>query len=311
MSSVLVTGGAGFIGSNLVKSLTGKGYHVTVLDNFYTGYHENISSFKNVDVVTGDIRDRELVNKLTTNVEGIFHLAANVGNLKSIENPNDDAEINILGTLNLLNAARDNKIKKFVFSSSSAIFGDVEYLPLDEKHPAEPDSPYGVSKLAAEKHCLCYSKLYDMEIVCLRYFNVYGINQRFNPYGNIIPIWAECLIDDKPFTIYGDGEQTRDFINVSDIVQANIKSFETKGVKGAFNIGSGGSATINELAKIFENVSQKKIDIIYAPRRKGEVLHSKADIQKARSAFNFNPEITLEKGLSEYLSWFKNLHICQ
>jgi len=307
MSSVLVTGGAGFIGSNLVTKLSKKGYHIIILDNFSMGYEENLKDLKNVEVIKGDIRDKELVNKLVKKVEGIFHLAANVGNIKSIENPNEDAEINIIGTLNLLNAARDNKIKKFIFSSSSAIFGEVEYLPLDEKHPAEPDSPYGVSKLAAEKHCLCYSKLYDLDIVCLRYFNVYGINQRFNPYGNIIPIWTDCLIQNKSFTIYGDGEQTRDFIDVDDIVQANIKSYETKGAKGAFNIGNGKATTINQLAKIFQEISKNEIELIYAPRRKGEVLHSKADIQKAKDTFNFNPEVSLENGVSKYITWFREI----
>jgi UDP-glucose 4-epimerase len=305
MTSVLVTGGAGFIGSTLVKSLITKGYDITVLDNFSTGYLENISDLVHVEIVRGDIRDRDLVNNLVKNADGIFHLAANVGNLKSIENPNEDSEINILGTLNLLNAAREHKVSKFVFSSSSAIFGEVVHLPLDEKHPAEPDSPYGVSKLAAEKHCLCYSKLYDMDIVCLRYFNVYGVNQRFNPYGNIIPIWTDCLIAGKPFTIYGDGEQTRDFINVDDIVQANIKSFESAGARGAFNIGSGKATTINQLAKIFMSVSGNDIELIYAPRRKGEVLHSKANISLAAGSFDFKPQISLEKGVEDYISWVR------
>ncbi len=223
ITKVLVTGGAGFIGSNVVKLLAGRGYKITVLDNLSTGYRDNVEDTKNVDFINGDIRDRSIVYSLVKRVGGIFHLAADVGNIKSIENPVEDAEVNVLGTLNLLDAAREYKVSKFVFSSSGAIFGEVSYLPIDETHPAEPDSPYGVTKLAAEKHCLCYSRLYDMDIVCLRYFNVYGTNQRYDPYGNVIPIWAHLLLRNEPFTIYGDGKQTRDFINVKDVAIANIQ----------------------------------------------------------------------------------------
>ena len=300
---VLVTGGAGFIGSNVVTLLVNRGYEVTILDNLCTGYKDNIKGVKNVDLICGDIRDKDLVYTLVKKVDGIFHLAADVGNIKSIENPVEDAEVNVLGTLNLLNAAKEYKVAKFVLSSSGAIFGEVSYLPVDEEHPCEPDSPYGVTKLAAEKHCLCYSRLYDMDIVCLRYFNVYGMNQRYDPYGNIIPIWTGLLLQNKSFTIYGDGEQTRDFINVKDVAKANVQAFETPGVRGAFNIGSGDSITINQLAEIFKRVSDRDIEVVYVPPRKGEVLHSKAKIDKAKSAFNFKPEIDIEEGLKEYISW--------
>lgn len=300
---VLVTGGTGFIGSNVVTLLANRGYEVTVLDNLCTGYKDNIKGIKNVDLIDGDIRDKDLVYNLVKNAGGIFHLAALTGNIKSIENPVEDADINVLGTLNLLNAAKEYKVPKFVFSSSGAIFGEVSYLPIDEKHPAEPDSPYGVTKLASEKHCLCYSRLYNMDIVCLRYFNVYGINQRYDPYGNVIPIWTSLILQNKPCAIYGSGEQTRDFINVKDVAMANIQAFETPGVKGPFNIGFGNSITINQLVEIFKRVSGRDIEIVYAPPRKGEVLHSKADINKAKSAFNFKPEIDIEEGLKEYISW--------
>ena len=215
----------------------------------------------------------------------------------------EDAEVNVLGTLNLLNAAKEYKVPKFVFSSSGAIFGEVSYLPIDEEHPCEPDSPYGVTKLAAETHCLCYSRLYDMDIVCLRYFNVYGVNQRYDPYGNVIPIWTGLLLQNKPFTIYGDGEQTRDFIDVQDVAMANVQSFETPGVRGAFNIGSGDSITINQLAEIFKKVTDRDIKVVYAPPRKGEVLHSRAKIDKAVNTFNFKPQVSLEEGIEEYIDW--------
>ena len=300
---VLVTGGAGFIGSNVVKLLVNKGYDVIILDNLNTGYRDNIENTKNVEFIQGDIRDNDLVYNLVKKVNGIFHLAADVGNIKSIENPVEDAEVNVLGTLNLLNAAKEYKVSKFVFSSSGAIFGEVSYLPVDEEHPCEPDSPYGVTKLASEKHCLCYSRLYDMDIVCLRYFNVYGVNQRYDPYGNVIPIWTGLLLQNKPFTIYGNGEQTRDFINVKDVAMANIQAFETPGIKGAFNVGSGDSITINQLAEIFKKVSNKDIEVIYAPPRKGEVLDSRAKIDKAVNTFNFKPQVSLEEGIREYIDW--------
>lgn len=307
MMKVLVTGGAGFIGSNIVKLLVRRGYDVTVLDNLNTGYRENIEYLNNTDLIIGDIRDKELVYKLVKNVDGIFHLAGIVGNIKSIENPMEDADVNVLGTLNLLNAAKEYKISKFVFSSSGAIFGEVSYLPVDEKHPTEPDSPYGVTKLASEKHCLCYSRLYDMDIVCLRYFNVYGINQRYDPYGNVIPIWTGRLLQNKTFIIFGDGEQTRDFINVKDVAMANTKAFETSGIRGPFNIGSGGSITINQLAERFKKVSTKDIEVVYTPPRKGEVLHSSAKIDEAKNAFNFKPQISLEEGIKEYIDWVKSI----
>jgi UDP-glucose 4-epimerase len=307
---VLVTGGTGFIGSNVVDLLVKRAYDVTIIDNLVTGYQKNLEDIINeVNIVEGDIRDKDLVNKQVEKVDGIFHLAAIVGNIKSIENPVEDAEVNVIGTLNLLNAAKEHEISKFVFSSSGAIFGEVCYLPVDEKHPAEPDSPYGVTKLASEKHCLCYSRLYDMNIVCLRYFNVYGQNQRYDPYGNIIPIWTGLLLKNEPFIIYGDGEQTRDFINVKDVAMANIQAFETPGISGPFNIGSGSSITINQLADIFKNVTGEEIKVEYKPSRKGEVKHSEAKIDGAKKAFNFEPQISLEEGIKEYIDWIKSINI--
>ena len=306
---VLVTGGTGFIGSNVVKLLTERDYDVTVFDNLNTGYLENIDTFKNVKFIEGDIRDRNLIDNQVKEVDGIFHLAATTGNIKSIERPVEDAQVNVLGTLNLLNAAKEYNTPKFIFSSSGAIFGEVCYLPVDEEHPAEPDSPYGVTKLASEKHCLCYSRLFDMDIACLRYFNVYGMNQRYDPYGNVIPIWTGLLLQNKPLIIYGDGEQTRDFINVKDVAMANLQAFETPGVKGPYNIGSGDSITINHLAEIFKRVSNNNIEIEYKPPRKGEVLHSKAKIDKAKTEFNFKPQISLEEGIKDYIDWIRSIEI--
>lgn len=247
---VLVTGGAGFIGSNLVKALVEEGNSVTVLDNFTSGYTDNLKSLNNVRIINGDIRNADIVAESMLGAEVVFHLAASVGNKRSIEHPFVDSEINVLGTLQILESAKEMKIKKIVVSSSAGIFGELKILPIKEDHPVEPDSPYGCSKLCEEKLCLAYSKLYDIETICLRYFNVYGPNQRYDAYGNVIPIFVYRTLNGLPIQIFGDGEQTRDFVHVFDVVQANLKAANLNGISGAFNIASGTYISINALAKL-------------------------------------------------------------
>jgi len=301
----LVTGGAGFIGSNLVRLLLNNNFHVRVLDNFSTGYQKNLKGLS-VDLFEGDIRDSELVRKACVGIDFIFHLAASIGNVKSLNNPQEDSEINVIGTLNILEAARHERVTKLVYSSSAAIFGELVTMPIAEDHPQNPDSPYGVSKLAAEKHMLCFARLYDIKVVCLRYFNVYGVNQRYDAYGNVIPIFANSLISGDPLTIYGDGEQTRDFVNVKDVAQANYLAAVSPCYNTVFNVGSGTQITINQLAKLVqENSGIQAIDITYAPARPSEVRHCRADISKAQSEMSFNPKVTIEEGLREYFMWFK------
>jgi len=307
-NKALVTGGAGFIGSNVVRRLVERGWSVTVLDNLTTGYRENLEALprERVSLVLGDVRDAEMVRNLVADCAAVYHLAASVGNLKSIEQPRFDAEVNVLGTLSVLEAVHAHRTPRLVYSSSSAIFGEVRYLPLDEDHPAEPDSPYGVTKLAAEKHCLAYSKLYDLDIVCLRYFNVYGLNQRYDAYGNVIPIWTRRLLDGEPLLIYGDGEQTRDFINVADVAEANLRAGGTPGLRGAFNIGTGAALTINQLAEAFRQVAGSSLRVEYLPARKGEVKHSQAKVDRATAAFGFRPAVGIEQGLVEYVGWIRD-----
>ena len=205
----------------------------------------------------------------------------------------------------MLEAARRAGVRKIVFSSSAGIFGELKYLPIREDHPVEPDSPYGASKLAAEKLCLAYAKLYDLEAVCLRYFNVYGVNQRYDAYGNVIPIFAHRLLHGMPLIIYGDGEQTRDFVNVRDVAQANLLAAQTKGISGAFNIASGTAITINYLADLMRDASGIDAGVEYAPPRKGDVRHSKADISAACRAFGYEPSVGIAEGLAEYMEWAK------
>lgn len=303
---VLVTGGAGFIGSNICHILEGNGYDVVVLDSFDWGHIENIENM-DVEIERADIRDADIVDDLVQSVDGVFHLAAHVGNRRSINDPIVDAEINVTGTLNLLESAKRHEVSKFVYSSSAAIFGEVEYTPLDESHPVEPDSPYGVTKLAGEKHCLCYSRLHDIDVVCLRYFNVYGINQRYDEYGNVIPIWTKRLLDREPLIIYGDGEQTRDFIDVRDVARANLLAYESPEANGPINIGTGEATKIKNLAQIFVDIADRDVEVRYEPPRKGEVRHSVADVSKAENQLGFEPEISLNDGVEDYVSWLVSI----
>jgi UDP-glucose 4-epimerase len=302
----LVTGGAGFIGSNVVALLLERGHEVTVLDNLSSGNLANLDFPGQVKLVRGDVRDEKLVRTVAHGVEAIFHLAASVGNAKSLEDPHHDAEVNVLGTINILEAAKESGVRKIVFSSSAAIFGELTGSLIAEEHPAEPDSPYGASKLAAEKLCLAYSRLHpQLEAVCLRYFNVFGTNQRFDAYGNVIPIFAHHLLRGEPITIYGDGQQTRDFIHVSDVARANVVAGENRGVSGAFNLGSGRSISINKLAIRMQNWLGAGAPILHAPPRSGDVRHSKADIRAIRRALDFSPLAEFDESLRAYLAWFR------
>jgi UDP-glucose 4-epimerase len=190
-------------------------------------------------------------------------------------------------------------------SSSAGIFGELKTLPISEDHPTEPDSPYGASKLCAEKECLAYAKLYDMDIVCLRYFNIYGPRQRFDAYGNVIPIFVYQLLRGEPITVFGDGEQTRDFLNVNDVAQANIKSALMPGARGAFNIGSGTRITINALLELLRAATGTFPVVRHDAPRPGDVRHSLADIGAARRSFGFEPSVELTDGLTEYVQWVK------
>jgi UDP-glucose 4-epimerase len=301
----LVTGGAGFIGSNLVALLLAQGHRVTVLDNLSSGTRRNLARLPDACLIEGDIRDAKAVQHCSRDAEVIFHLAASVGNTRSIENPLEDSEVNVLGTLHVLEAARQAGVRKVVFSSSAGIFGELKTIPIREDHAIEPDSPYGASKLAAEKLCLAYSKLYDLEAVCLRYFNVYGVHQRYDAYGNVIPIFVHQMLQGLPLTVFGDGEQTRDFINVRDVARANYRAALTRGISGAYNLGSGTRISINRLVELLCQATGMQGDVRHGPSRKGDVRDSLADISAARKAFGFEPTVTLADGLGEYIRWLR------
>ncbi len=305
---VLVTGGAGFIGSNLVKKLISDKNEVVVIDDLSSGFISNISSIDGVKYINGDIRNRKQVNDAIKGVEVVFHLAASVGNKRSIDFPLIDSQINVLGTLNILEECVKEGVRKIVTSSSAGIFGELKTIPIKEDHPIDPDSPYGCSKLCEEKLCLSYSKLYDLEAVCLRYFNVFGPNQRFDAYGNVIPIFVYKMLHNEPIIVYGDGNQTRDFVHVNDVVQANINSANSIGVSEAFNIASGDRISINDLIKLITKNYKKEVKIEYANKRPGDVMHSLADISFARDEISYNPSVNFEKGIYDYVNWAKKFY---
>jgi UDP-glucose 4-epimerase len=303
VSHVLVTGGAGFIGSNIVRLLLDRGHQVVVLDDLSSGYRSNLDALPAARLVEGDVRNAADVDSAIAGCEVVLHLAASVGNTRSIEHPLDDAGINVIGTLTVLEAARRHGVRKLVFSSSAGIFGELKTVPIREDHPVEPDTPYGASKLAAEKLCLAYAKLYELECVCLRYFNVYGVNQRYDAYGNVIPIFAHRMLRDLPITVFGDGEQTRDFVNVRDVAEANYLAAMNRGVSGAFNLGSGTRVTVNALVALMAEAGGLTPAVEHGPPRKGDVRHSLADVSQARALLGFEPRVGLEDGLREYMAW--------
>lgn len=303
----LVTGGSGFIGSNVSKMLLSKGVEVVVFDNLSSGNYDNIREL-NVNFIKGDILDKDAIKEACKGVDVVFHLAASVGRQRSIDHPQLDSEINLIGTINVLEGMRANGVKKIVYSSSAAIFGELQSPEIDENHPQNADSPYGVSKLAAEKMILSYSEIYDITAVCLRYFNIYGVNQRYDLYGNVIPIFAHRLFAGEPLLIYGDGTQTRDFVNVYDVARANVMAGLEYGKTEVFNLGSGESITINKLAQMMQEISGIDNGINYLPERKADVKHCKANANKVAEKMQFKTVVSLEKGLAEYIDWYKNNH---
>ena len=299
---VLVIGGAGFIGSHIVDRLV-RINEVMVYDNLSTGVIENlVKSQKDITFIKGDILDKDFIKSVVKDKDYVFHLAASVGNIRSIKDIKYDMETNIIGTLNILEACKESNIQRLIYSSSAAIYGESKYLPIDENHPINPESPYAVSKLAAEKYVINYGKLYNIPVVALRYFNAYGVRQDTSEYANAVSIFMRKFAERKPIIVYGDGEQTRDFVCVYDIVVANLLAATNKEAVGQiFNIATGEPETINNLVRIIQKISEWHGEIKYEPFRLGEMKHSQSDISKAKKILGFNPSIQLEEGIR--LTW--------
>jgi len=306
---VVVTGGSGFIGSNLTQELS-KENQVTVVDNLSTGYLENIQNFINsgdIIFVEGSITDMDLLQKLFEDVDYIFHQAAIPSVPRSVKDPISSNYTNVNGTLNVLVAARDNNVKKLVYASSSSAYGDTPVLPKSEDMKPCPLSPYAISKLTAEYYCQVFSDVYNLATASLRYFNVFGPRQDpSSEYAAVIPKFIGSVLNDKSPIVYGDGEQTRDFTFVDDVVNANILAAESMS-KGVFNIAGGKRISINDLAGLIMELLDKDLDITHIEPQPGDIKHSLADISKAREQIKYIPKFNVKDGLKETVKWFQQI----
>jgi UDP-N-acetylglucosamine 4-epimerase len=303
-SEILVTGGAGFIGSHIVDRLIAQGLKVRVLDDLSTGDKMNLSAHRNnssFQFIEGDIRNFDQVKNAVNGVDAVIHEAALVSVTLSVENPSLSREINLNGTINLLKACVDAKVKRFVLASSCAVYGDTETLPIHENLEPNPLSPYAAHKLAAEKNAKKFHEEHGLETVSLRYFNVYGPRQKYGPYSGVISVIVNRLLENKPPTIYGDGTQTRDFVNVRDVVEANMLALSKQAAVGeVFNIGTGKAITIHKLTETIQKITDKTdLEPIHAEPRDGDIKHSYGDITKAKRNLEYEPRVQLEQGLRE------------
>ncbi len=305
LETVLITGGCGFIGTNLVKYLAGKGYRIRVLDNLSTGKEENLRQLQSRDsrlltasLIFGDIRNREDVNRAVKGVSAVVHLAAHTSVVESLEKPEEDWAINVNGTLNLLEACRQNSVSRFILASSNAVVGE-QPPPIDELKVPKPLSPYGAAKLAGEAFCSCYYHSFGLKTVSLRFANCYGPYAEHKP--SVIFKFLKRAKERKPVTVYGDGNQTRDFVHVEDVCQAiylaltaNMDSYG-----GVFQVATGIETSLNELVGTIKEMAGGDLQIIYEAERKGEIRRNYSDITKARRVLGFEPAVKLRDGLRE------------
>ena len=314
--NILVTGGAGFIGGHLAERFVKEGHDVVVLDNFDPFYDLDIKQYNveqarkaatkeggSYELIRGDVRDSDLVTELVADADYVYHQAAQAGVRPSVKNPRKYDKVNVNGTLNLLDACRDEGIERFVMASSSSVYGVPQYLPYDEKHPTTPVSPYGASKLAAERYACSYGEVYDFPVVALRYFTVYG--PRMRPNMAISNFVSRCLNGESP-VVYGDGTQTRDFTFIEDIVDANLTLLDEDAADGeAVNIGSTDNIEILKLAKEIRNQIAPDREIEFASRHNADAEHTHADISKASELLGYEPSRTIREGVEEFVDWYQ------
>lgn len=308
MKKFLVTGGAGFIGSNLVERLISDGVQVRVLDNLSTGFLENLEPFRrDIDFLQGEVRDFEALQEVMSEVEVVFHQAAVVSVPRSVEDPVETAMVNDLGTLNVLESARRAGVKRVVLASSCAVYGNLPPLPKKESMETRPLSPYAASKLHGETYACLYNDLYGLETVCLRYFNVYGPKQDpSSPYSGVISIFMDRAAQSQLPTIYGDGEQYRDFVYVTDVVQANLLAAYKEGVSGlVINVGTGTSVSVNSLWGSISQLAGMKGDCKRAAARPGDIRESVADISLARKMLEYEPHYSFQQGIDLTWKWYR------
>ncbi|MGB2841500.1 MAG: SDR family oxidoreductase [Halobacteriota archaeon] len=308
---IIITGGAGFIGSNLAEELSKeKDNEIIIVDDLSTGKTENLKKFnQNIKFVRGSITDLDLLKMIFEDVDYVFHQAAIPSVPRSIKDPIASNNANINGTLNVLVAAKDSSVKKVICASSSSVYGDTPELPKREDMRANPKSPYAVTKLVGEYYCKVFNEVYGLKTVSLRYFNVYGPRQDpYSDYAAVIPRFINMVSENKPPVIYGDGEQTRDFTFVKDVVRANIFAAKSD-AKGVYNIAYGNRISINELANMIMKLMGKNLKPVHDAPREGDVMHSLGDISRAKKGLGYEPRYSLEEGLRGTIEWVSGLAV--
>jgi nucleoside-diphosphate-sugar epimerase len=310
MSNVLVTGGAGFIGSHLTEALLRKGHRVRVLDDFSTGKRENLifdKKYPSLEIIEGDIRHLAICQKAMKGIEYVFHQAALPSVQRSVEDPLGSNAVNGGGTLNILFAAREEKAKRVIYASSSSIYGDTPTLPKHEEMISHPLSPYALQKHVGEQYCRLFYELYGLETVSLRYFNIFGPRQDPNSvYSAVIPKFIDAFLEGSPPIIFGDGKQSRDFTYIENVVQANLLAMSARHLHGEMiNIACGERTSLNQLVNALRKILGSKVSPIYEEPRKGDVRHSLADIRKGKEILNYEPKVGLELGLKKTVEFFK------
>lgn len=304
----VVTGGAGFIGSNTVEELVRRGASVVVLDDLSAGKEENLAEIRNkITFIKGSITDIEVVRKAMHEAKYVLHLAARTSVPRSVKDPIETNRINIDGTLNVLVAARDAKVKRIVFAASSSAYGETPTLPKVETMEPQPISPYGVTKYVGELYAQTFGRCYGLENVCLRYFNIFGPRQDpASPYSGVLAKFCTAFLEDTQAVIFGDGEQTRDFTYVDNAVQANLLACEAPSASGkVFNIGVGGRFSLNQTIALLGKISGKSLEVKYDPPRDGDIRDSQADISQAREFLGYDPQVQFEEGLRRTFEWYR------
>jgi nucleoside-diphosphate-sugar epimerase len=304
----LVTGGAGFIGSNTVDELVRRGHSVVVLDDLSAGKEENLAEVRSkITFMKGSITDIEAVQKAMHQAEFVIHLAARTSVPRSVKDPVETNKVNVDGTLNILVAARDNKVKRVVFAASSAAYGETPTLPKTESMQPQPISPYGVTKYVGELYAYAFGRCYDLENVSLRYFNIFGPRQDPNsPYSGVLSKFCTAFLEETQPVVYGDGEHTRDFTYVDNAVQANLLACEAPSASGrVFNVGTGSRVSLNQTLQLLQRISGKQLEAKYEPPRDGDIRDSQADIQSAREFLGYEPAVMFEEGLERTFEWYR------
>jgi nucleoside-diphosphate-sugar epimerase len=308
----LVTGGAGFIGSNTVDELVRRGHSVVVLDDLSSSKEENLTEVRSkITFMNGSVTELETVQKAMQQAEYVIHLAARTSVPRSVKDPLETNRINVEGTLNVLLAARDNEVKRVVFAASSSAYGETPTLPKVETMKPQPISPYGVSKYVGELYASAFGKCYGLENVCLRYFNIFGPRQDpDSPYSGVLSRFATAFLEGDQPTVFGDGEQTRDFTFVENAVQANLLACEASGASGSvFNVGTGARISLNQTLQLLRKISGKKLEAKYDPPRDGDIRDSQADITRARQVLGYEPAVFFEEGLQKTFEWYREHHV--